>query len=139
MSSSDSESSTSSISSKKLKTSTEEEEEVNLPTASKLWSWKVMVPSKPTSPIPIPSTSMEVVPTVGKPPKMNFLDRYLKETEHEQQVKTEPLDVDEPPVPPVISMDWAKFVNNRSNRQETKISVMKFPNLMMRLATILAM
>ena len=139
MSSSDSESSTSSISSKKLKTSTEEEEEVNLPAASKLWSWKVMVPSKPTSPIPIPSTSMEVVPTVGKPPKMNFLDRYLKETEHEQQVKTEPLDVDNPPVPPVISMDWAKFVNSRSNRQEPKISVMKFPNLMMRLATILAM
>ena len=98
MSSSDSESSTSSTSSKKLKTSTEEEEIVNLPATSQLWSWKVIVPSTPSSPIPIPSTSMETTSTVEKPPKMNFLERYLKETEHEQQVKTEPTDVDTPPI-----------------------------------------
>jgi len=139
MSSSDSESSTSSTSSKKLKTSTEEEEIVNLPATSQLWSWKVIVPSTPSSPIPIPSTSMEATSTVEKPPKMNFLERYLKETEHEQQVKTEPTDVDTPPLPPTISMDWAAFVNSRNKKQETKISVMKFPNLMMRLAAILAM
>ena len=139
MSSSDSESSISSTSSKKLKTSTEEEEIVNLPATSQLWSWKVIVPSTPSSPISIPSTSMEVTSTVEKPPKMNFLERYLKETEHEQQVKIEPTDVDSPPLPPTISMDWAAFVSSRNKKQETKISVMKFPNLMMRLAAILAM
>ena len=139
MSSSDSESSTSSTVSKKQKTSVDEEEEVNLSATSKLWSWKVMVPSKPSSPIPIPGTSMEETPTVGKPPKLNFLERYLKETEHEQKVDTETPDVDNPPVPPTISMDWATFVNSRTKKQDPKILVMKFPNLMMCLATILAM
>ena len=154
MSSSDSESSTSSTVSKKLKTSVDEEQEVTLSATSKLWSWKVMVPSRPSSPIPIPSTSMEETPTVGKPPKLNFLERYLKEIEHEHKVDTEtpvtetPVtetpdketpDVDNPPVPPTISMDWATFVNSRTKKQDPKILVMKFPNLMMRLATILAM
>ena len=141
MSSSDSESSTSSTVSKKLKTSVDEEQEVTLSATSKLWSWKVMVPSRPSSPIPIPSTSMEEAPTVGKPPKLNFLERYLKETEtpNTETPDKETPDVDNPPVPPTISMDWATFVNSRTKKQDPKILVMKFPNLMMRLATILAM
>ena len=138
MSSSDSESSSSSVSYKKLKICENEEEEVDFST-SKLWSWKVIVPPVPSSPIPVPSTSKEVVPTVGQPPKMNFLERYLKETEKEQSKQTEPPVVENPPAPPTISIDWAKFVSNRLKRQDPRIMVMKFPNLIMRLATVLAL